>query len=111
MLTLFAIPKAFTGHIGIIQRNAIRSWTLLRPQCEIILFGDDEGTADVAEEFGIRHIPQVERNEFGTPLVNDMFEKAQNLGSHELCCFVNSDIILMNDFMEAAQRVAGWKHY
>jgi len=37
MLTLFTIPKAFQGHTGVIQRNAIRSWTLLRPECEIIL--------------------------------------------------------------------------
>lgn len=111
MLTLFAIPKPFAGHIGVIQRNAIKSWTLLRPQCEIILFGDDEGTGGVAREFGVRHVPRVARNAAGTPLLNDIFEKAQNLGAHDLCCFVNSDIILMNDFMEAAQRVAGWQDH
>lgn len=111
MLTLFAIPKPFKGHINIIQRNAIKSWTLLRPQCEIILLGDDEGTADAAKEFGVEHIADIARNEFGTPLLNDMFEKVQKLSNHELCCFVNSDIILMNDFTEAAQRVVGWKNY
>jgi hypothetical protein len=109
VLTLFAIPKSFEGHIGIIQRNAITSWTLLRPQCEIILFGDDEGTGDVARELGVRHVPRVARNEWGTPLLNDIFEKAQKLATHDLCCFVNSDIIFMNDFMEAAQRLAAWK--
>jgi hypothetical protein len=111
VLTLFAIPKPFAGHIGVIQRNAIKSWTLLRPQCEILLLGDDEGTADAAEEFGVRHIPQVARNELGTPLLNDMFETAQTLGGHDLCCFVNADIILMDDFIEAVQRVATCKNY
>jgi hypothetical protein len=109
VLTLFAIPKSFEGHIGIIQRNAIRSWTLLRPQCEIILFGDDEGTAEVAKEFGVRHVPRVARNEWGTPLLNDIFEKAQKLGTYDLFCFVNADIILMNDLLEAAQRLTAWK--
>jgi hypothetical protein len=40
----------------------------LRPQWEIILLGDDEGTADTAEEFGTEHIAEIARNEFGTPL-------------------------------------------
>ena len=29
MITLFAIPKAFAGRAGVIQRNAIASWTRL----------------------------------------------------------------------------------
>ena len=29
-ITLFAAPKAFVGHTGIIQRNAIASWNQLR---------------------------------------------------------------------------------
>ena len=53
MLTLFTIPKAFVGHIGDIQRNAIKSWTLLRPKCEVILLADDSGTSEVAEELGV----------------------------------------------------------
>ena len=67
MLTLFAIPKQFHGYSGVIQRNAVKSWTLLRPPPEIILFGDEDGTAEAVKEFGIRHIPKVARNEYGTP--------------------------------------------
>ena len=59
MLTIFATPKPFRGHIAVIQRNAIRSWTLLRPACEIILMGNDEGTAEIAAEFGVRHVPEI----------------------------------------------------
>ncbi|HOT90773.1 MAG TPA: hypothetical protein PLJ78_04400 [Anaerolineae bacterium] len=105
MLTLFTIPKPFRGHIAIIQRNAIRSWTLLRPACEIILFGDDEGTAEVAAEFGVRHVPDVARNEYGTPLVSDIFEQAQRLASHDRLCYVNADIILMSDFPATVRRI------
>ena len=105
MLTIFTIPKPFRGHTGIIQRNAIHSWTLLRPACEIILFGDDEGTAEVAKEFGVRYMPEVARNEYGTPLVNELFDQAQHLATHDLLCYVNADIILMSDFMPAIERI------
>jgi hypothetical protein len=109
MLTIFATPKPFRGHIAVIQRNAIRSWTLLRPACEIILMGNDEGTADIAAEWGLRHVPEVARNTWRTPLVSDLFQQAQHLGVHNLFCYVNSDIILMSDFMQAIQRVAAQK--
>jgi hypothetical protein len=69
MLTIFACPKPFTDpHIAIIQRNAITSWTLLRPRPEIILFGDEPGVTEICKELGLRHVGEVERNEYGTPL-------------------------------------------
>ncbi len=55
MITFFATGKAFQGHNGIIQRNALKSWTLLHPGVEVILFGDDDGAAEVCGEFGLRH--------------------------------------------------------
>lgn len=106
MLTIFSTPKPFSGHIKIIQTNAIRSWVTLRPACEVILFGDEEGTAELAAELGIRHIPEVERNEYGTPLVSSLFHLAETLSSHQLLCYVNADIILMSDFLSAVGRVS-----
>lgn len=105
MLTLFAIPKAFHGDIGRIQRNAILSWTLLQPRPEIILLGKDAGTAEIAQEFGVKHIPDIEHNEYGTPLMNSLFAVAQQAGQGKIFVYTNADIILMNDFMEAVQRV------
>lgn len=106
MLTLFTIPKSFRGHADVIQRNAIRSWTMLRPECEIIVFGDDEGTADVARTLRVRHVADVACNEYGTPLINDVFEKAQQLAAHNVLCYVNADIILLDDFVDAVDYVA-----
>ena len=74
MLTLFAIPKAFRGEFNQIQRNAITSWTLLEPKPEIILLGDDEGTAEVAKEFGVRHVSGVDLIE------NDRAQRHERLG-------------------------------
>src|SRR6266566_4511057 len=109
MLTIFATPKPFRGHVAVIQRNAIRSWTLLRPACEIILMGNDEGTADIAAELGVRYVPDVARNTFGTPLLSDLFTQAQQLSVNNLFCYVNCDILLMSDFMQAIQRVVDHK--
>src|SRR5438309_571336 len=109
MLTLFTIPKPFRGHVGVIQRNAIRSWAMLRPACQIILFGDEEGTPEVAKECGAHYVPEVARNEFGTPLLDFTFEAAERVATNDLFCYVNADIILMGDFMAAVERLAGWK--
>jgi hypothetical protein len=105
MLTLFTIPKAFIGETGIMQTNAIRSWTLLRPACEIILFGKDEGTAEIAAQFGVRHVPDIAFSQYGTPLLNSVFRRAHDIASHQLMCFINTDIILMSDFLPAIKMV------
>jgi hypothetical protein len=104
-LTLFAIPKHFRGHIATIQRNAITSWTRLDPRPEILLFGDEEGAAKIAGELGIRHFPEVTRNEFGTPLLDDLFRRAVQQASAPLLGYVNADILLTNDFTAAIDRI------
>ena len=104
MITLFAIPKAFVGHIGTIQRNAIRSWARL-PGCQIVLLGRDAGVAEVAAEVGADHIPDVAVNEFNTPLLDSAFRLARERARHALLGYVNSDIILLADFVETARRL------
>jgi len=105
MLTIFAVPKAFNGHIATIQRNAIYSWTRLRPVCEIILLGEDKGTAEISKKFGLRHIPDVQTNEYGTPLLNSIFTITQQAASNPFVCYINADIILLSDFLTAFQRI------
>jgi hypothetical protein len=104
-LTLFAIPKHFRGHVATIQKNAIASWARLKPRPEILLFGDEEGTAEIAAKLGLRHFPEVARNEFGTPLLDDLFQKAERHASAPQLGYVNADIILTNEFCAALDRV------
>ena len=102
LITLFSAPKPFTNpHIAMIQRNAIRSWTLL-PDVEVILLGEEEGLAEAARELGVRHIPHVARNANGTPLISSMFQLAREHSTGDLLCIINADMILMPDFVEAA---------
>src|SRR5690348_15762908 len=103
MLTIFSLPKAFAGHAGIIQDNAIGSWTRLKPPCDIVLFGDDPGVAEAAARHKVRHEPQIGRNEFGTPVIADLFARMDALARHPLLAFVNADIILLDDFLPAVE--------
>jgi hypothetical protein len=105
LLTLFTLPKRFAGHIGVIQRNAIGSWKRLGEEVEIILCGDEAGVKEVATELDVRHLPDVECNEYGTPLVNSAFHIARAAGQAPFLAYVNADIILFRDFVEAATRV------
>lgn len=105
MLTLFTTAKAFQGHSGIIQRNALKSWALLHPDAEVILFGDDQGARETAHELGLRHEPRVERNEFGTKRLDSLFQQAQGIARHEILCYINCDIVLLPEFIEALREV------
>jgi hypothetical protein len=99
------MPKPFQGHIGIIQRNAITSWTKLKPQPEIILFGHEEGAAECARELGLIHIPGISRNRYGTPLLADIFANAERRASHDLFVYVNADIILPAEFTAGVEKI------
>ena len=105
MLTIFAIPKPFRGKIATIQRNAIISWTKLSPRPKIILFGRDEGVAEIAKELNLLHVGEIACNHQGTPLVSDAFSIAQNLSTEGLLTYINSDIILTSDFMDALGKI------
>jgi hypothetical protein len=105
MLTIFSCPKAFRGQSGPAQRNAIQSWVRIAPKPEIILLGDEEGTTETAKEFGIKHVPSIERNDFGTPLVKSIFKEAERAASREVMCYLNADILLLSDFMDAVKTV------
>ena len=104
-LTILAVPKAFHGHIGVIQRNAIASWTKLRPRPDIRLYGTEEGMAEAAASLGVRHETEIARNEFGTPMLDDLLGRARGFVQTPLLCYVNSDIILLQEFLDAMTAV------
>jgi hypothetical protein len=106
MLTIFSTPKPFAGHIDVIQRNAIRSWQRLHADVEVILVGDDEGTARVCEELGVQHIRDVKRNEYGTKYLASVYYQAEERARHKTLCHVNCDIVLMSDFWRAVERIS-----
>jgi hypothetical protein len=105
MLTFFTTAKPFAGHNGVIQRNALKSWIRVHPDAEVILFGDDDGSARVARELGIRHEPHTEKNEAGSTRMDYMFARAQAIARHDVLCYSNCDIIFLPDLRPAVERV------
>lgn len=109
MLTFFTTAKAFLGHDGIIQWNALASWKRLDPNVEVILFGDDAGAAEVCAEMGLRHEPRVTRHQSGAKYLDFIFKRAQELSNSEYFCFSNCDIVLTEDFRLAFEKVRQWR--
>lgn len=98
MLTLFTMPKPFHGHIGVIQANALRSWTQLKPKPEVLILGNEAGTKEICRELDLRHLPDVEANEFGSPLMSSIFEIGRTQATNPFLCYINADIILGSSF-------------
>lgn len=105
MITIFTIPKPFVGQVGVIQRNAIKSWLQLKPSCEIILFGDDTGVAEAAQELSVKHVPSMEKNEFGTPLLSSAFNIVEKIAKNNILMYVNTDIIVFQDLIDAIRKI------
>jgi len=89
-----------------IQRNAIRSWTQLGADVEVLMMGNEEGMAEFANEYQVKHFPDVECSQEGTPYISSMFELARSESDSPYLAILNADIILMPDFVESAKQVA-----
>lgn len=93
-LTLFSIPKPFVGHTGVIQTNAVMSWArLVRPR-HLVLFGNDQGVAEIASRVGAEHLSDLPLSDLGTPYVTDAFHRVIEQATTFWVCYVNADIIL-----------------
>jgi hypothetical protein len=107
MLTIFTTPKPFEGHIEVIQRNAIESWTHLSDQAQVLLIGDEPGMSRVAAELEVTHLPLIEHNQYGTPRLDSIFASAREHARYRWLCYVNADIIMMDDMLPTVERVIG----
>lgn len=104
MLTIFTVPKPFCGRVGDIQRNAIESWLALRHDVQVVLVGDEEGVKEVARAAGAEHVGELARNDRGTPRLDSAFERAATVARWPLWCYVNADVLLLDDFLPAIGR-------
>ncbi len=105
-ITLFTCPKAFTGDTVRLQANAVRSWKALATVEEIVLVGDDPGVAAFCEDEQVTWGGAVQRNVYGTPLLDSIFELGEAIAQTEWVAYVNADILLLDDFGAAVIRCA-----
>lgn len=106
MITLFAVCKPMTDpHIALIQRNAITSWTKLSPTPEILLFGDRDGVPELAKELGVKHVKGIAKTADGVDRMDSTFQKAWKQGKHDLCLYINADIVLPPHFLDVVSAI------
>lgn len=105
MITFFSTAKNFTGKTRVAQLNAIRSWQHSVENAQIIIFGKSEGIKELAGQPGIFIYPEIKTSPEGTPHIDDMFIKAQQLAEHNICCFINADIIATGAFSETIIKI------
>ena len=96
--------------MGITQKNSIKSWLAVHPESEVIVFGNEKGAAEAANELGFRHVKEIRRNKFGTPLISEAFQIARNIAKYDHLVFMNTDIILLNNLLKAAKHIK-YPHY
>ena len=104
-ITIFTTFKPFFGHTKIIQINAIKSWLLLVPKPEIFIFGNVAGAKEIAEEFNLRHIPNLKCSPSGAPYANMMFDMVETMSKNAVLAYLNGDIILNNSFILAIKQI------
>ncbi len=104
VVSLFAIPKPFDEQSGRIQRNAIRSWSRLKPEMEIILFGKGNALRELADESAAKLLP-IRENENGTPVLSDAFSQVHRIAQGDLLLYANSDMLFGHDLIAAVHRL------
>ena len=82
MITFFSIPKTFAGESSLLQRNAIKSWRANHPTSEIILLGNDSGVREMADEVNAIYVPEVQKNQFGTPILRSAFQAVETISKN-----------------------------
>ena len=91
-VTFFTTCKPFTGGAAILQRNALLTWQKLG--LKIIICGPEDGATEAAADFGAKHIPDIETNDKGTPLIRGIFSKAAQACDTPFLAYINADILL-----------------
>jgi hypothetical protein len=106
MITLFTTAKPFTGNAAVTQYNTLAGWRALVPDGEVLLLGEEAGAAEAARELGVRLIPDIERNKFGTPLLRSIFSTAAAHASFPLLMYANADILFTRQLVRTVETVA-----
>jgi len=73
------------------------------------LIGDESGIKETADILDVQHIPNVQINDLGTPLISSIFSLARQVSTHDLLIYLNADILLLPETMEVIQKIQQMK--
>jgi hypothetical protein len=105
VINIFSIPKPFTGQIRTIQYNALSSWTNLDKDIEVILLCNETGIDEAATRFKVTVIKDIDKNSYGTPLLNSAFKSVFDKAKFDILCYVNADILLTPLFLQVLKNI------
>ncbi len=99
MITIFSTAKDFIGDDKIRQENALNSWRSISNEIEIIIFDKSQGTEEASKKINAVYVPNIELSSYGTPILSDLFKRANQMAKFSTLCYINADIILPDNFL------------
>jgi hypothetical protein len=105
MPTIIACPKPFVPPFDAIQERAIRSWSALGPDVQVLLAGDEPGLAEAATRLGVEHVPNLGKTPEGGIRFVDLLTNCLPRARHDQIAYVNADILLIPNLTAAIKAV------
>ncbi len=105
MISILSSFKPFDDADALRQKQALASWHLAFPGCEIIAFGLPSIPSAVMKKYSIRQVTNIPMYNERLVAIDAMLQKAANIGRYDLQMYVNGDIILGPDFCAALKKL------
>lgn len=104
MITIYSTFRSFEHERYCeIQLDAFRSWVKLDPKPQVIIMGDEPGTARICRNNNFLHIPKIRSSKAGTPYVNSLIETAEKHAENDIMLLVSGDIIIGQETIDIAK--------
>ena len=84
------------------QTNSVLSWTKLKINPTIIIFGYEEGVPEFCKKYNLLN-KDIKRNNKGVPYISHIFKdgyKYMEEHQYDYILYLNADILLLNDFSD-----------
>ena len=104
-ISFVTCPRGFDEDTKIRQRASILSWHM-QPSLdkEVIIFGNDVGVKEFAEEWGMSHHEYVDKKS-DVPLMDQLFRDTSKMAKYDVVCYINADITLPPEWWDVMQNV------
>jgi len=98
-ITFILCPRPFINNYYDLQYNCIIALKQFKCTKKIVLCCNDEGIEEFCKKYDLIYEPDVDKNEWGTPLVRSIFELGyKNTDENDYTCYLNSDIMFLDNF-------------
>ncbi|MHA2263550.1 MAG: hypothetical protein ACXAEN_14235 [Candidatus Thorarchaeota archaeon] len=81
----------------------------MNPRPKIVLLGDEFGVASASKTYGVDYSSELGVNELGDLSMRSIFRQADKVAKTDWIAYVDTDVILIDDFMTAFDYLV--KHY